>query len=161
MATLPLNIASLLKEIQEESVRDILNRKWSMPDGVKIGHIHLHVSSLEKAEEFYHHILGFDVTMRTYPGALFMSAGGYHHHIGVNIWAGVNAPPTLRECVQLKSFSIKLSKAEKLREMVNNLRRHNCSIKGSLVNKVKNYVGVTVEDFDGNSVEIVVEKGLL
>ncbi len=58
-----------------------------------IGHIHLHVADLAAAERFYSDFLGLFVTQRSYPGALFFAAGGYHHHIGVNVWAGKVAPP--------------------------------------------------------------------
>lgn len=57
------------------------------PEGSTIGHVHLHVGSLEQAEAFYHRALGFDKTVWSYPGALFMSAGGYHHHLGTNTWS--------------------------------------------------------------------------
>jgi catechol 2,3-dioxygenase len=66
-----------------------------MPAETRIGHVHLNVADLSRAEEFYGGGLGLDVTTRGYPGALFMSAGGYHHHIGLNTWAGEGAaaPP--------------------------------------------------------------------
>ena len=57
------------------------------PAGTTMGHVHLHVGSLEQAEAFYHHGLGFDKTVWSYPGALFMSAGGYHHHLAANVWS--------------------------------------------------------------------------
>ena len=65
------------------------------PEGTTMGHVHLHVGNLEQAEAFYHRALGFDKTVWSYPGALFMSAGGYHHHVATNTWstgpaAGVN-----------------------------------------------------------------------
>ncbi|MEA3244673.1 MAG: VOC family protein [Gemmatimonadota bacterium] len=61
---------------------------WTeMPAGTVIGHVHLHVGELAAAEEFYSRAVGFDVVTRAYPGALFLSAGGYHHHLGVNTWA--------------------------------------------------------------------------
>ena len=70
------------------------NDEWStIPAGTRIGHIHLHVGDLAMAEAFYHRALGFDVVARM-PGALFMSAGGYHHHLGVNTWAAGAAPPS-------------------------------------------------------------------
>ena len=59
-----------------------------MPPGTRIGHIHLRVNDLTRAEAFYAGLLGFDVMVRGYPGALFLAAGGYHHHIGLNTWAG-------------------------------------------------------------------------
>jgi catechol 2,3-dioxygenase len=66
-----------------------------VPAGTTIGHVHLHVGDIDSARSFYHDGLGFDITVSTYPGALFMAAGGYHHHLGVNTWAGPQAvPPT-------------------------------------------------------------------
>lgn len=62
--------------------------KWSgMPAGTVIGHLHFYIDDLAKAAAFYHQGLGFAVSIRSYPGALFVSAGGYHHHIGLNTWA--------------------------------------------------------------------------
>ncbi len=64
------------------------DHRWNgAPIGTTIGHIHLHVGSLEAADAFYHRALGFDKTVWTYPGALFFSAGGYHHHLGTNTWS--------------------------------------------------------------------------
>lgn len=63
-----------------------------LPVGTVLGHMHLHVGALEAADAFYHRALGFDRMVWSYPGALFLSAGGYHHHLGTNIWAGT-APP--------------------------------------------------------------------
>ena len=64
-----------------------VTRCWSgVPAGTTIGHVHLYVGDLEQAAVFYHHGLGFDRT-GSFPGALFVSAGGYHHHVGLNIWA--------------------------------------------------------------------------
>lgn len=61
---------------------------WSgMPAGTTLGHVHLHVGDLDEARAFYHDGLGFDVVVWSYPGALFLSAGGYHHHLGTNTWA--------------------------------------------------------------------------
>lgn len=63
-----------------------------MPAGTTMGHVHLHVGDLDEAASFYHGVLGFDITVRNYPGALFFAAGGYHHHLGTNIWAPGPAP---------------------------------------------------------------------
>jgi catechol 2,3-dioxygenase len=52
-----------------------------------MGHVHLHVGDLGAADAFYHRALGFDKTVWSYPGALFFSAGGYHHHLGTNTWS--------------------------------------------------------------------------
>jgi catechol 2,3-dioxygenase len=67
--------------------------RWTgMPHGTVMGHMHLHVGNLEQGAAFYRDGLGFDATAWSYPGALFLSAGGYHHHLGINIWSGENAP---------------------------------------------------------------------
>jgi catechol 2,3-dioxygenase len=68
--------------------------RWSgMPAGTTMGHVHLHVGDLEQASRFYHAALGLDRMVWSYPGALFLAAGGYHHHLGLNTWAGPGARP--------------------------------------------------------------------
>jgi catechol 2,3-dioxygenase len=66
---------------------------YKAPDGTSIGHVHLKVSDLERAENFYRDVLGFEVTARYGTEATFMSAGGYHHHIALNTWHSKGAPP--------------------------------------------------------------------
>lgn len=58
-----------------------------IPPATTIGHVHLHVGSLAEAEAFYHSALGFEKMNWSYPGALFLAAGGYHHHLGTNVWS--------------------------------------------------------------------------
>lgn len=68
---------------------------WTgMPAGTRMGHVHLHVGDLERASAFYHQGLGFDRIVWDYPGALFLSAGGYHHHVGLNTWAAATPAAT-------------------------------------------------------------------
>ena len=85
MATLPLDLEGLLADLPGDA-------DAGMPAGARMGHVHLQVADLGEAEGFYAGVLGFDVTVRGYPGALFVSAGGYHHHVGLNTWAGPGAP---------------------------------------------------------------------
>jgi catechol 2,3-dioxygenase len=67
--------------------------RWDgLPPGTTMGHVHLHVGNLEEAERFYSSGLGFEPTVWSYPGALFLAAGGYHHHLGTNTWAPGPAP---------------------------------------------------------------------
>ena len=73
-----------------------------------IGHVHLHVGDLGAAEEFYAGRLELDVTVRSYPGALFLSRDGYHHHIGLNTWQGVGAPPPPPGSRGLEDFELLL-----------------------------------------------------
>jgi catechol 2,3-dioxygenase len=88
MATVPLDLEGVLGELPDGADE-------GMAPGTRLGHVHLQVADLGSAEEFYARGLDFDVTVRAYPGALFVSAGGYHHHIGMNTWesAGGAAPP--------------------------------------------------------------------
>jgi catechol 2,3-dioxygenase len=102
MATLPLDLDSLLGELHKEDATA------AMPAGTRIGHVHLNVGDLAAAEAFYSGALGFDVMVRGYPGALFVSAGGYHHHLGLNTWAGEGAPPPPPGSLGLRHFEIKL-----------------------------------------------------
>ncbi len=84
MASDPLDTAGLIEAAGSE--------RWiGLPTGTTIGHVHLHVGSLDQAADFYHRALGLDVMVSGYPGALFLAAGGYHHHLGLNTWAGAGA----------------------------------------------------------------------
>jgi catechol 2,3-dioxygenase len=80
MGTVPLDVRSVLAAAAGEPWR-------GAPTGTTIGHVHLHVGDLTAASRFYHDVLGFDRVVWQYPGALFLSAGGYHHHLGTNTWA--------------------------------------------------------------------------
>ena len=103
MGTEPLDVENLMSEAAGDAAR------WGGLDpGTDIGHVHLHVSDLARAEAFYHDLLGLDVTQRGYPGALFLSAGGYHHHLGINTWAGAGAPPPPPEAVGLLAFALQI-----------------------------------------------------
>ena len=74
----------------------------------RIGHVHLQVASIPDAEAFYVGAVGFEATVRGYPGALFVSAGGYHHHLGLNSWAGTGAPEPPPGARGLRSFTVVL-----------------------------------------------------
>ena len=85
MATHPLDVENLIGQARAGG--------WAgLPPGTTIGHVHLFVGDLETAESFYHTGLGLDKTVWSYPGALFLSAGGYHHHLGTNTWAAGAGP---------------------------------------------------------------------
>lgn len=103
MATAPLDLDGLLAELDAPSAAT-----GGVPPQTCIGHVHLRVADLGQAEAFYHGRLGFAVTQRDYPGALFLSAGGYHHHIGANVWGSQGAPPPPRDALSLRAFTIVL-----------------------------------------------------
>jgi catechol 2,3-dioxygenase len=108
MDTLPLDLDGLLGELRKE------DSTAPMPPGTRMGHVHLNIGDLAAAEAFYSGALGFDVTVRGYPGALFVSAGGYHHHLGLNTWAGEGAPPPPPGSRGLRQFEIRLPGSEQL-----------------------------------------------
>jgi catechol 2,3-dioxygenase len=106
MATDPVDIRGLLAEAQRAS------EPWTgMPAGTRLGHMHLQVGDIARAEAFYHDVLGFDVVARM-PTALFISAGGYHHHIGMNIWHSRGASPAPGDMVGLRFYTIDLPSEE-------------------------------------------------
>ncbi|MGH7600312.1 MAG: VOC family protein [bacterium] len=149
MATDPLDVENLLREIEKDT------SPWEgVHPGTDIGHVHLHVSDLQKAEAFYHGVLGFDVTQRSYPGALFVSAGGYHHHVGLNIWAGQGAPSPPPNAVGLLSFSISIPDLDTLQVLKERLRAAGFAFedRSALVSQST----IFTRDQDGNGVEIVI-----
>jgi catechol 2,3-dioxygenase len=104
MATNPLDVQSLLRAAE--------GRGWSgMPAGTVIGHVHLYVEDIEAATCYYHHGLGLDKMVWNYPGALFLAAGGYHHHLGTNTWAA-GAPRATDEDARLLEWTVLLPAAE-------------------------------------------------
>ena len=76
--------------------------------GLVLGHVHLHVGDLEAAVRFYRDVVGFEV-MASIPGAAFVSAGGYHHHLGLNIWRGEGVPPAPTDAVGLRHWTLRLT----------------------------------------------------
>ena len=123
MSTLPLDLDDLITEIAANG-----ELEPQAPPGTHMGHIHLQVSDLEAAEEFYSRVLGFEVTVRGYPGALFVSAGGYHHHIGLNTWNSRGARPRDPGGVGLDWFEIVVPGGEELEPIVARVQAANLDI---------------------------------
>jgi catechol 2,3-dioxygenase len=97
MTTDPLDVNSLMS-----AAAGVV---WTgAPPGTVMGHVHLHVGAIEAAENFYHRALGLDKTVWSYPGALFLAAGGYHHHLGTNVWAP--GPSPLADHAQLLAWEL-------------------------------------------------------
>ncbi len=104
MATLPVDVPGLLAAAGETA--------WAgMPPGTVMGHVHLHVGDIARAAEFYADAMGLDKTTWSYPGALFLGAGGYHHHVGVNTWAGPGARPAGPDEARLLEWTMTLPDA--------------------------------------------------
>jgi catechol 2,3-dioxygenase len=96
MDTLPLDLDELVDEPEPASAGP----------GASIGHVHLNVADIPESEAFYAGAVGMDVTVRGFPGALFLSAGGYHHHVGVNTWASAGGQPPPDGALGLRHFEL-------------------------------------------------------
>lgn len=115
MVTDPLDYNGIVAETGGE--------KWNgIPKETIIGHIHLHVGDLDEAKRFYCDGLGFDLVMKMANSALFISSGGYHHHIGLNIWNGRNAQPLPDNSVGMKYFTIIFPDDATRKERINKLK---------------------------------------
>ena len=120
MNTQPLDLQSLMGELNGRSPQ------WhGLHPDTKMGHVHLHIRDLDEAEQFYCDILGFERIMRYGAAAGFVSAGGYHHHIGLNTWAGQGAPPPPADAAGLRYFQIKLPTQTALDAIAQRLQAHN------------------------------------
>jgi catechol 2,3-dioxygenase len=120
--------------------------------GVRIGHVHLKVANLERSLAFYEGVLGFEVTQRHGGNAVFLSAGGYHHHIGLNTWEsrGGHAPPP--SCTGLYHVAILYPTRRDLADALQRLTRVGIPLQGAADHGVSEALYVT--DPDGNGVEL-------
>ncbi|MCL4273348.1 MAG: VOC family protein [Anaerolineales bacterium] len=110
----PLDVDALFKHLKEDDKLDA-----PIPPETKMGHVHLHVRDIPEALDFYHGVLGFDIMghAREFHMA-FVSAGGYHHHIGFNTWQGEGAPPPPADAVGLRHFTVDFPNQPTLDEVV-------------------------------------------
>jgi catechol 2,3-dioxygenase len=110
----PLDVDALFNHLKEDDKLDA-----PIPPDTRVGHVHLHVRKVQEAVDFYHGIIGFDVMgLSSTFQAAFISAGGYHHHLGLNAWQGEGAPPPPADAVGLRHFTIDFSNQEALDEVV-------------------------------------------
>src|SRR5262249_53780909 len=118
MATDPLDLDGIVAELDRD------DRPWDgLAPATVIGHVHLHVADLRAAEAFYHGVLGFDIITNYGGSALFVSAGGYHHHLGLNTWAGVGAPPSPADAAGLRRFAVVLPDPGALEQVAARVRQ--------------------------------------
>ena len=123
---------------------------------VKIGHVHLTVSDLEKSLKFYRDILGFEITQAFGSSAVFLSAGGYHHHIGLNTWAGKGAAPPPSGHTGLYHFAILYPSRKELAKIVRRLFELNYKIEGASDHGVSE--SIYLHDPDGNGIELYSDR---
>jgi len=110
MTTEPLDVKDLLGEANGDFD--------GMPAGTTMGHVHLKVASIPQTVEFYRDVLGFDLVVERVPQAAFLSAGGYHHHLGANTWESAGAPPPPAGSAALRHATVVLPRAEARDEAV-------------------------------------------
>ena len=118
----------------------------------RIGHVHLTVSDLDRALAFYRDVLGFEVTTHYGRDAVFLSAGGYHHHIGLNTWAGRGAPAPAPGTTGLYHFAILLPDRRALANAVRRVVEHGVPLEGASDHGVSE--AVYLRDPDGNGIEL-------
>jgi len=110
----PLDVDALFSHLKADDKLDL-----PIPPETRVGHVHLHVRNVQEAVDFYHGIIGFDVMgLSSTFQAAFISAGGYHHHLGLNAWQGEGAPPPPADAVGLRHFTIDFANQEALVEVV-------------------------------------------
>ena len=122
----------------------------------RIGHVHLTVSDLERSLRFYRDVLGFEVTASYGPNAVFLSAGGYHHHIGLNTWAGPGAPPPPPGTTGLYHLAILYPDRKALAAALRRVLTAGVPLEGASDHGVSE--AIYLRDPDGNGVELYVDR---
>lgn len=125
---------------------------YKMPSTTRIGHVHLKVSNLQRALDFYCGLLGFELITMYGDEAAFISAGGYHHHIGLNTWHSKDAPPAKKDGVGLYHTAILYPSRKDLAAIYDNLRGSQYRLTGASDHGVSE--ALYLNDPDGNGVEL-------
>lgn len=146
----PINLGELFANLSPDD--DLFQ---PLPAGSKMGHVHLHVRDVDEAVRFYSDIIGFDLMGISHRiGMAFVSAGGYHHHLGLNTWAGRGAPPPPAGVAGLRQFTIEVPSDPDLDQVVARLGKAGVTLTDSPEG------GVTTEDASGNQVRITTRRGV-
>lgn len=125
---------------------------YKIPEQTRIGHVHLKVADLERSLKFYRDLLGFEVTQKYGDQAVFISAGGYHHHIGLNTWNSKGAPPAPVYGVGLYHTAIVYPSRRDLSTVLKRIRQANYPLSGAADHGVSE--ALYMNDPDGNGVEL-------
>jgi catechol 2,3-dioxygenase len=125
---------------------------YTVPAGTRIGHVHLKVSDLERSLAFYQDILGFEITQRYGDGAVFLSAGGYHHHIGLNTWQSKGTARVPAKGVGLYHVAILYAERKELAQVLKQLMDNEYPLSGAADHGVSE--AIYLDDPDGNGIEL-------
>jgi catechol 2,3-dioxygenase len=155
MYTKPLDLEDLLLELKNDSTA------WDgiHPDA-RIGHIHLQVSDLSKSGDFYHDVLGYDITQKNFPRALFLANDGYHHHIGLNTWNSKGVLPAPKGSGGLVRFSIETLDLITLRHLQVQFLHKGIRFK-EIPSENNSMPALLAADPDGIEIKIVVQQRVL
>ena len=126
--------------------------EYRVPAGTDIGHVHLKVSDLDRALRFYNDVLGFDTMARMGVQAAFVSAGGYHHHIGLNTWESEGGSPPPRRSTGLYHLAIRYPTREDLARVLRRLRESEIPLQGASDHGVSE--ALYLSDPDSNGIEL-------
>lgn len=129
---------------------------YRAPADIRIGHIHLHVSDLERAVAFYRDVMGFDLIMQMGSEAAFLSAGGYHHHIGLNTWGTAGMKPDGQRRPGLYHFALNYPTRADLARAVKRVAEAGPYIRGSADHHT--HLAVYLNDPDGNGIELAWDR---
>ncbi|MGE5107301.1 MAG: VOC family protein [Sphingobacteriales bacterium] len=129
---------------------------YKVPQGTRIGHVHLKLANLDKALSFYKDLLGFEIMQRYGTQAVFISAGGYHHHIGLNTWYSKNAPPAPRNTAGLFHTAILYPARKDLAVVLKRLVEAKYPLTGASDHGVSE--AIYLDDPDSNGVELYWDK---
>lgn len=134
----------------------MIDKQYTAPPHTRIGHVHLKVANIDRALEFYQGLLGFQLKARYGDQAAFISAGGYHHHIGLNTWHSKDAPRASRHGVGLYHTAILYPTRKDLAEVYDRLLKSNYPLTGAADHGVSE--AIYLDDPDGNGVELYCDK---
>jgi catechol 2,3-dioxygenase len=152
MATDPLDVEALLAEGGAAS------EPWAgLPEGTRMGHIHLRVAEIPATERFYRDVLGFDLTARYGDSASFFSAGGYHHHIAANTWGSAGAPPLPAGALGLREFTVALPNQAELKRVAARIQAAGIPMDETADGMDKTADGILVKDPAGNLLHLFVD----
>ncbi len=129
-----------------------MDNKYTTPAQTRIGHVHLKVADLDRALTFYRDLLGFELTTMYGENAAFISAGGYHHHIGLNTWHSKGGSPAPKNSAGLFHVAILYPTRKDLAEILQRLIDHEYPISGASDHGVSE--AIYLDDPDGNGVEL-------
>lgn len=132
------------------------NLQYSAPEGLRVGHIHLKVSDLERAVAFYRELLGFKITQRYGSEAVFLAAGDYHHHVGLNVWYSKGNGPAPQHSPGLFHSAFLYPQRRDLAKIYERLINQGYPLTGAADHGVSE--ALYLDDPDGNGVELYCDK---